>query len=319
MQPGGLLHHGDGARRRVSDTVGRPGRALEPGLQRFFGTRMGHDFSRVRIHADRNAATSAAELGADAYTAGRSIVFADGRYAPGHDAGRRLLGHELAHVAQQGGAELPTTGNVRVDPSSSAEAAAGRASAAPATPAPGAHVQRQSTDESRKPPATTAAPQPVPAESSGRAPGTAPTTTAPVAPPARAPGTTQPIAPPAQPPPAPAPATAAPPVDLSPYIPGLAPIRPPLIPRPDLLHPHLTDQQPGPRQPEQQLPPWMWKAPRPEKPKNPLVEALPEWLRKRLPDQPTDQPEGRPPPPAPFDQPKGTHILPIPTPFHPGG
>jgi hypothetical protein len=36
-----------------------------------------------------------------AYTVGPHVVFAPGRYAPGTREGRRLLAHELAHVAQQ--------------------------------------------------------------------------------------------------------------------------------------------------------------------------------------------------------------------------
>uniref|UniRef100_UPI0022EAD86A eCIS core domain-containing protein n=1 Tax=Falsiroseomonas oryzae TaxID=2766473 RepID=UPI0022EAD86A len=41
--------------------------------------------------------------GARAFTLGRDIVFAPGRYAPETAAGRSLLAHELAHVVQQGG------------------------------------------------------------------------------------------------------------------------------------------------------------------------------------------------------------------------
>ena len=63
----------------------------------------GHDFSRVRIHADATAAESATAVNALAYTVGRDIVFAAGRYAPATPAGQGLLAHELTHVIQQGG------------------------------------------------------------------------------------------------------------------------------------------------------------------------------------------------------------------------
>ncbi|HWM95263.1 MAG TPA: DUF4157 domain-containing protein [Thermoanaerobaculia bacterium] len=80
------------------------GQPLPDSERAFFEPRFGHDFSRVRIHADPGAAESARSLGAFAYTLGQNIAFDDGRYAPGTDAGRRLLAHELTHVVQQGSA-----------------------------------------------------------------------------------------------------------------------------------------------------------------------------------------------------------------------
>jgi Domain of unknown function (DUF4157) len=63
--------------------------------------RFGHAFGEVRIHADSAAAGSARKMRAAAYTVGREIVFAAGRYDPRSSVGRRLLAHELAHVVQQ--------------------------------------------------------------------------------------------------------------------------------------------------------------------------------------------------------------------------
>lgn len=63
---------------------------------------LGSDFSNVRVHTDADAAASAQTLGAAAYTAGDSIAFAAGRYQPDSTEGRKLLTHELAHVAQPG-------------------------------------------------------------------------------------------------------------------------------------------------------------------------------------------------------------------------
>ena len=65
----------------------------------------GYDFSNVRIHADRKAATSAQSVNALAYTVGNDIVFSEGHYAPNTLQGRRLLAHELTHVIQQSGTE----------------------------------------------------------------------------------------------------------------------------------------------------------------------------------------------------------------------
>jgi hypothetical protein len=64
-------------------------------------SRFGRDFGHVRIHTGPMAAALASALAARAYTVGRHIVFNAGRYAPDTLDGRRLLAHELAHVAQQ--------------------------------------------------------------------------------------------------------------------------------------------------------------------------------------------------------------------------
>ena len=57
----------------------------------------------MRVHDDGDAHALADGLGANAVTVGNDIFFASGRYAPETAAGERLLAHELAHVAQQGG------------------------------------------------------------------------------------------------------------------------------------------------------------------------------------------------------------------------
>jgi len=62
--------------------------------------RFGHDFSRVRVHSGAAAEQSAREVNASAYTVGRHVVFASGRYAPSTPDGKRLLAHELAHTLQ---------------------------------------------------------------------------------------------------------------------------------------------------------------------------------------------------------------------------
>ena len=67
-------------------------------------SRFRHDFSGVRIHADREARESAAARRAQAYTVGSDIAFASGTYDPDSDAGKRLVAHELVHVVQQRGA-----------------------------------------------------------------------------------------------------------------------------------------------------------------------------------------------------------------------
>jgi hypothetical protein len=68
---------------------------------------LGHDFSTVRIHADDEAARSAGQHQALAYTRGNEVVFGTGRFETGSAAGRHLLAHELAHVAQQATGPAP--------------------------------------------------------------------------------------------------------------------------------------------------------------------------------------------------------------------
>jgi hypothetical protein len=65
-----------------------------------------YDFSQVRIHTDAQAAAAARAVHALAYTAGRHIVFGQGRYRPNTRAGSKLIAHELTHVMQQSGLEF---------------------------------------------------------------------------------------------------------------------------------------------------------------------------------------------------------------------
>ncbi len=85
----------------VHEVLRSPGRPLEPAVRSFFEPRFGHDFSDVRLHMDGRAAASARAVGAAAYTVGRDIVVASGRFAPAAESGQWLLAHELAHVVQQ--------------------------------------------------------------------------------------------------------------------------------------------------------------------------------------------------------------------------
>jgi hypothetical protein len=89
------------------------GELLPRSTRELFEPRFGHDFSNVRIHADAEAAASAAALQASAYTFGNHIVFGAGRYRPGNADTQRLLAHELTHVAQQD--RLGLTGMVHRD------------------------------------------------------------------------------------------------------------------------------------------------------------------------------------------------------------
>lgn len=77
------------------------GQPLDLTTRRQMEARFGEDFSQVRVHTDVQAAESAHTVNAQAYTAGRDVVFGAGEYQPETGAGGWLLVHELAHVLQQ--------------------------------------------------------------------------------------------------------------------------------------------------------------------------------------------------------------------------
>lgn len=85
----------------VSQVLSSSGQPLPAHTRAFMEERFGHDFSRVRVHADAAAEQSARDVNAHAYTVGHNIVFGAGQFAPGTSAGRRLMAHELTHVVQQ--------------------------------------------------------------------------------------------------------------------------------------------------------------------------------------------------------------------------
>jgi hypothetical protein len=93
--------------------IARPpggGRPLDAGTRSFMEPRFGQDFGAVRVHTGGQAHRRAQALNAQAFTAGRNIFFAPGRYAPHTAAGRKLLAHELTHVVQQRSARAPAGG-----------------------------------------------------------------------------------------------------------------------------------------------------------------------------------------------------------------
>jgi hypothetical protein len=85
----------------VHEVVTSPGKPLDAPTRGFMESRLGHDFSQVRVHTDEQAAGSAHAINASAYTMGDHVVFGSGQFAPASGAGRGLLAHELTHVVQQ--------------------------------------------------------------------------------------------------------------------------------------------------------------------------------------------------------------------------
>lgn len=82
------------------DIVSGAGQPLDLSVRRDLEEQLGHDFSQVRLHTDRDSAQLADMMGADAFAVGQDIFFREGTYRPGTADGQRLLAHELLHTVQ---------------------------------------------------------------------------------------------------------------------------------------------------------------------------------------------------------------------------
>src|SRR6185436_16584912 len=96
----------------VHEVLHSPGQPLDGRTRGFMESRLGQDFSRVRVHADAPAGESAAAVSAEAYTVRNHVVFGAGKYRPATDDGRHLIAHELVHVLQQGDGPMPSQMNL---------------------------------------------------------------------------------------------------------------------------------------------------------------------------------------------------------------
>ena len=146
----------------VKDVVGSGGGSpLDRDTRGFMESRLGADFSDVRVHTDAKASESARSVQAHAYTVGSDVVFQSGQYTPESESGKKMLAHELTHVVQQRSgpvAGTPAPSGIKIShPSDTFEQAAessadramssqGPATQSPATPAP-ASVQREGEEE----------------------------------------------------------------------------------------------------------------------------------------------------------------------------
>jgi hypothetical protein len=134
----------------IADRRGR-GRELDTDARAELEGAMGEDFSDVRVHDDAHANELSESVSAEAFTTGSDVFFKSGSYDPGSSPGRKLLAHELTHVAQQRGA-APASELTVSEPGDAAEVEAGevadKISSAPpsASPAP-ATVSRAAEEE----------------------------------------------------------------------------------------------------------------------------------------------------------------------------
>ncbi|MEV6439219.1 DUF4157 domain-containing protein [Streptomyces anulatus] len=160
----------------VHDVVSSGGSPLDTDTRTDMESRMGADFSDVRVHHDSAAHESAKGVGAHAYTVGNNVVFQRDAYDPGSPQGRTTLAHELTHVIQQRngpveGTEAP--GGIRVsdpsdrfereavanadrvlsDPAPEAAPAAPVSAPAPTTASAASAVQRAATEDEDEQPA----------------------------------------------------------------------------------------------------------------------------------------------------------------------
>jgi hypothetical protein len=102
----------------VHEVLRGAGRPLDEGTRMFMESRLGQDFSRVRVHTDARAAESAQAVNALAYTVGKDVVFGTGQYVPSTKEGQRLVAHELTHVQQQSCASTsPSRSSLKIRPS----------------------------------------------------------------------------------------------------------------------------------------------------------------------------------------------------------
>lgn len=90
------------------------GQPFDAQTQALMALKFGQDFSRVRVHTDTQAAESARQVNALAYTVGQDIVFGSGRYAPHTREGQQLVAHELVHTIQQDGRGTSMAGTLRI-------------------------------------------------------------------------------------------------------------------------------------------------------------------------------------------------------------
>lgn len=113
--------------RQVRSQLAKEAKPLDAEVQRRYSARLGHDFSRVRLHAGPASDSLARAYGARALAAGDQVVLSE-------DGARKeeTLAHELAHVAQQARDGNPQTrGNAEQEARRAASGETGEVSAAP--------------------------------------------------------------------------------------------------------------------------------------------------------------------------------------------
>jgi Domain of unknown function (DUF4157) len=136
------------------------GAPVDAASRQFAEPALGVDFSGVRVHTDDAAARFAQKMRARALTVGEHIVFGQNQHRPNSEEGRRLIVHELTHVAQQrsaraGGEPEVAAPNHPLEQNARAVLAEG----APLAAASQIMIQRQSVDQPLPPVSLTRPPK----------------------------------------------------------------------------------------------------------------------------------------------------------------
>ncbi|MEJ7600932.1 MAG: DUF4157 domain-containing protein [Kofleriaceae bacterium] len=79
---------------------GSSGRPLPAALRKRLEVALAADLSGVRVHDGAVSDDAAKQINANAFTLGKDIHFARGKYAPGTPEGQELIAHEVAHTVQ---------------------------------------------------------------------------------------------------------------------------------------------------------------------------------------------------------------------------
>lgn len=97
------------------------GQSLPENLQQEMGSKMGADFSGVKVHTGGEAHSLNESVNAKAFAHGNDVYFREGAYNPESTAGKELLAHELVHTVQQSGTasgliqrEIDQKGSIRI-------------------------------------------------------------------------------------------------------------------------------------------------------------------------------------------------------------
>lgn len=86
---------------KLQDNKGK-GQALPGDIQKDMGSKMGADFSSVKMHTDSEANAMSEGINAKAFTNGQDVYFGKGQFDTNSNEGKQLIAHELVHTKQQG-------------------------------------------------------------------------------------------------------------------------------------------------------------------------------------------------------------------------
>ena len=99
----------------ILDAVDTPSHELDFSIKSEMESAFGQDFSGVKIHNKNQAAVSADNIHAAAYTYKNHIIFGERQYQPHTKSGKKLIAHELTHTLQNRGDLISKSENEEVE------------------------------------------------------------------------------------------------------------------------------------------------------------------------------------------------------------